>query len=455
MSLTLGSLPATPPESPKRALWRSMRGPALVGLLVIGAFFGGFMGWSSVAPLASAAIAPGQVSPDGSRKTVQHLEGGIIGEILIEDGDVVAVGDALVLLEDTQARATYQLLRTQFLTLAAMRTRLMAEQTGADEVAFPAWLREEATAARQQNDPDSVANILDAQAYVFQTRRDASAGRKGILGQRIAQLREEIEGLGQQIESQVRQIELIQQEVVVVQRLVAEGLERQPRLLALQRAQAEIEGERAANIAAIARAQQAIGEAELQIIAIDTMMLDEVANQLTDVQTEFASVGERLRAAEDVLRRTVIVAPVAGTVVELRHKTPGGVIGPGEPILDIVPLGDELLIDVRVSPLDIDVVYTGLEAQVHLSAYRQRNLPQVSGIVRYVSADALTDQNTGESYFRASVEVDRHALEEIDSTIDLAPGMPAEVMIMTGERTALEYMLEPFVDTIRRGLRED
>ncbi|MCB9947418.1 MAG: HlyD family type I secretion periplasmic adaptor subunit [Rhodospirillaceae bacterium] len=452
--VTIASLPGPVADPPGRALWRVLKRPAVIGIVVVVLFFAGLVGWSAVAPLASAAIAPGLVSPDGSRKTVQHLEGGIIREILVEEGDVVSAGDPLVLLEDTQASASYQLLHTQYLTLAATRARLVAEQSGADIVTFPDWLQEMADNTREADDPESAAGILAAQQHLFQTRRDARDGRKGILRQRIAQLDEEIEGLHQQIASQERQIELIEQEIVGVAQLVAQGLERQPRLLALQRAQADIEGERAANTAAIARAGQAIGEAELQIIGIDTLTLDEVANQLTEVQSDFASVSERLRAAEDVLRRTVITAPVAGTVVQLHYRTRGGVIGPGQPILDIVPLDDDLLIDVRVSPMDIDVVEVGLTAQVHLSAFRQRNLPRVTGIVRYVSADVLVDQNTGESYFRARVEVDRSSLEALDNSIELSPGMPAEVMIMTGEQTALEYILQPFLETIRRSFRE-
>ncbi len=441
-------VPAAPP------LGRSMRGPVAAGILVIALFFGAFLGWSALAPLASAAIAPGQVSPDGSRKTVQHLEGGIVREILVEDGSHVGAGEPLVVLADVQASASFELLASQYRTLAATRARLVAEQSGAPRLTFPDWLVVEAAADPDAADPESVAGILAAQARLFEVRAASMDQRRQILAQRIAQLVEEIGGLEAQIVSQDRQIELIQQEIRGVQQLVNQGLERQPRLLALQRAEADIAGERAGNVAAIARAGQAIGEAELQIIGLDTLRLDEIANELSAIQSEIATVGERLRASEDVLERTIITAPVGGTVVGLRFRTPGGVIGPGEAILDIVPDEDELLIDVRVSPLDIDVVHEGLSAQVVLSAYAQRNLPQIFGTVRHVSADALADPNTGESYFRARIEVDRDSLSALDADIELSPGMPAEVMIRTGERTVLDYLLEPFTDLMRRSMRE-
>lgn len=217
---------------------------------------------------------------------------------------------------------------------------------------------------------------------------------------------------------------------------------------------AELDGARAQNQAEIARARQEIGEAELRIVDLDTTSLDKVAGELTQVNAELASVQEKLRASEDVLKRTVITAPVAGTVVELRYRTPRGVIAPGAPILDIVPTEDELLIEARVAPTDIDAVHPGLAAQVHLLAYQQRNLPRIEGTVRTVSADALTDPDTGASYFLARVEVDRARLARLAPEVTLTAGMPAEVLIMTGEQTTLAYLLKPFLDTLRRSFRE-
>lgn len=433
------------PAPPLRAMtWPTV----LVGLLIILVFFFGLGGWAATAPLASAALAPGVVSPDGSRRTVQHLEGGIIAEMLVDDGSEVEAGDPLVVLDEVQSRASFDMLMDETHTLMAIQARLLAEITGAEALRFPDALRAAA------EDP-SVADIMEAQSDLFASRTQTFEGRQAILGQRINQLQAEIEGLENHIVSQQRQLELIGQEIVGVQRLVDQGLERLPRLLALQRAQAEIEGEMARNRAAIARAEQSIGETELQIITVGTQRLDELNERLTEVRSKLSELEERRRASEDVLSRTVITAPVSGTVVNMRFHTVGGVIGPGEPILDIVPRDDDMLIDARVSPVDIDVVHVGLEAQVVLSAYKQRNLPRILGTVRSVSADSLVDEQTGQPYFLARVEVPPEALEGLAEDIHLSPGMPAEVMIMTGERTALQYIIEPFVDTLRRSFREN
>ena len=441
---------AADPSGPAEAAGRSgprIRGSVLAGAIVVALFFGGLGGWAAFAPLAGAALAPGVVSPEGSRKTVQHLEGGIIGRILVDDGDVVAAGDPLVVLADTQARAAAQMLTTQYQHLAATYARLSAEQAAAERLAFPAWLSR--VVAQNGN-----GDILAAERTLFASRQEARQAQRDILRQRIAQLGEQIVGLTAQIDAQTTQLALIGEEVAAVERLVAQGLERRPRLLALQRSEAEIAGARARNRAAIAEAEQAIGAAELEIIGVDTHHLDEVAGQLIAVQSELSSVGERLRAAEDVLARTIIAAPVAGTVVGLRFRTPGGVITAGAAILDIVPDEDDLLIDARVSPLDIDDVHLGLPAQVHLSAYRQRVLPRIDGVVRQLSADRLTDEATGEAYFLARVEVDRDTLAGLDADIALLPGMPADVMIMTTPRTALDYLLGPVLDSFRRSFRE-
>ena len=441
-----GAGPAPPQQD--RSLDTMIRRPVQLGLIVIVAFFVGFGGWATLAPLSSAAIAPGVLNPDGSRRTVQHLEGGIIRDILVRDGDYVEAGQMLVTLEGTSASAMVGMLRNQYFNLAALHARLVAEQRERVSIAFPDWLREIAQTSA------TVAEALTQQTELFRNRREAQEGRVGTLNQRIAQLNEEIRGLQAQINSQTTQLDLIAQEIEDVSFLLERGLERRSRLLSLERAQADLEGTRAENRAAIARARQAIGEAELQIITQQRTFQDEVAGQLSQVQGELAALEERLRASQDVLTRTQITAPVSGRVVQLRFRTAGGVIQPGEPILDIVPTEEDLIIDARVSPTDIDVVHEGLEAQVHLLAFAQRNLPRISGLVRTVSADAITDQNTGQSHFTVQVEVPRDELDKLGADIELAPGMPAEVLIITGERTLLNYFLTPITDTFRRGFRE-
>jgi HlyD family secretion protein len=435
------------PTDPSSLMYE-LRRPVRAGVLVIGLFFGGIGWWAASAPLAGAAIAPGVVSPDGSRRVVQHLEGGIIREILVRDGTRVRAGDPLIVLEDIQARAGFDALQARFHTLAATQARLLAEQSAAAGVRFPASLIEATT-----QDPTALEAMV-AQRALFDTRAKALEDRKDILRRRMEQLREEIAGLEAQIGADSRQILLIDEEIQGVEQLYRKGLERKSRLLALQRARTDIEGTRAERQARIAQARQAIGETELQIIAQDTAQLEATNEEASRIQVELAEVEQRLAASRDVLERTLISAPLDGTVVGLRFRTAGGVVRPGEPVLEIVPQNEELLIDARVSPMDIDVVRAGLPARVVLPAFQQRNLPQIEGRVRQVSADAIADPQTGQRFFEVRVQIDRGQLAALGPALELTPGMPAEVYITTGERTALDYLLGPFFDSLRRAWRE-
>jgi HlyD family secretion protein/epimerase transport system membrane fusion protein len=429
-------------------LWDELRQPALAGALVIGVGLGGFSLWAAVAPLAGAAIAPGVISPDGSRRTVQHLEGGIIQRLLVEDGSLVRAGDPLIVLEDVQARAGHDVLKARFHTLAATQARLLAEQAGADAIRFPDWLIE------ATGEDATALQTMVAQRQLFRTRKEGLAQRRGILARRIAQLNDEIAGLEAQIAADDRQITLIAEEIEGLDLLYRKGLAPKTRLLALQRAQSDIEGDRAERRARIARTGQAIGETELQIIAQGTAQRDDANEELSRTQAELAEIEQRLTASRDVLARTLIKAPSAGTVVELRFHTPGGVIRPGEPILDIVPGDEELLVDARLSPLDIDIVAPGLPAQIVLPAFKQRHMPRIEGKVRWISADVIVDPHSGERYFEARVEVDQDKLAALEPAIELTAGMPAEVFIMTGERTMLDYLLQPLFASLGRAFRE-
>ncbi|MCW2242388.1 HlyD family type I secretion periplasmic adaptor subunit [Azospirillum canadense] len=426
---------------------RQLKGVIWAGAAVIALFFGGLGGWSATAPLASAAMAPGVVVPDGNRRTVQHLEGGIVRTILVKDGSSVHAGDTLLTLDDAQARAEVETLQARVDTLAATEARLLAEQQNSTVFAFPGRLVASAAAST------SAREAMRSQEDLFASRRQVLAERRGILQQRVAELQEEIVGLAAQIAAADRQIALIGEEIADVEHLYRAGLERKPRLLALKRAKSDIEGDRGERQAGIARARQAIGEATLQIVGLDTANRDEVNGDLAKVRAELAEVGQRLAASRDVLARTVVTAPIDGTVVQLRVHTQGGVVKPGAPILDVVPANEELLIDARIAPTDIDVVHAGLRAQVMLTAYKQRNLPRIHGELRQVSADALADEQTGRPYFSARVGVDRAEIARL-AGIALAPGMPAEVFVMTGEQTALDYLLRPLYDGVRRAFRE-
>ena len=427
-------------------LARVVRGPKLMGYAAILIFFGGFGAWAAIAPLAGAAIAPGVVSPDGSRKTVQHLEGGIVREIHVREGDRVQAGQILVTLEDVAARAEFEELRVRFVHLVTVEARLLAEQAGADSIASPSAL---AGIDRAIAEP-----AMTAQRGLFASRRATLEGREQILGQQILQLEAEIDGLHEVIAAQDEQLALIGQEVEGVQTLYDQGLSRLPRLLELKRAQADVRAGRATNRAQIARHRRAIGETRLELLTMREELQEQIAEELSQVRTDLAAVRSQLPSREDVLTRTVVTAPLAGTVMNVRVTTATGVIEPGDPLLDLVPDDVRLVIDARVKPTDMDTVRAGQTARVLFPAYGQRNLPQIFGQLRSVSADRMADERTGEPYFLAKVEIAPAELARVAPDVALSPGMPADVMILTGERTFLDYLVRPFVESWTKSFRQ-
>lgn len=424
------------------------RGSRRMGYAAIFLFFGGLSLWSTFVPLASAAIAPGVVSLDGSRKTIQHLEGGIIRSIHVREGQLVASGEPLVTLENTSALARYDELSQRVIHLQALQSRLIAEQLGAPTIDYPPALL---------NPTNSVAaQARRSQDNQFESRRKTQESRENILRQRIAQISEEITGLKAVIAAEDDQIRFINAEIAGVKKLVDKGLERLPRLLSLQRQQAEVRAGRAQNVGLIARNQQRIGETEIQSLATQQQADEEVGEQLTQVRSELGILRSQLPERVDELARTQVNSPISGRVMAVKVTTEvGGLVRPGEAILDIVPDETNLLIDARVRPVDIDTVVAGMQARIILTAYNQRNMPNIYGEVRSVSADRLTDDRTGEPYFLAKVEVNPEDLAVIDNELELVAGMPADVMILTGERTFFDFLVQPFVDSFRRSFREN
>jgi len=419
--------------------------PAAVGLAVGLLFFGCFGTWAAVAPLESAALAPGTVVVDTNRKTVQHLEGGIVAELLVQDGARVEAGQVLLRLDETLARATRQLLQGQLRATAAA-ARLVAERDEKAAIAFPGWL------LAAQDDAD-VAQVLAGERHIFAARREALESQTRILRQRNAQIDEEIAGLAAEIKAQDRQLTLIAEEAASVGELVAKGLERRPRLLALQRQAAEIEGARAQNLARVARAKQSIGENEIRIVDLRVQALNEAVQKLREAEVRLHDFEERIRAADDVLARTTIRAPVSGRIVKLSVFTAGGVVAPREPLMEIVPDGDALVIEAQVAPGDIDVVTAGLPVQLRFTALNQRTTPTFNGRVVQVSADRLADAQTGQAYYTARIVLEDDLTKH--EGLRLYPGMPVEAMIVTGERTALDYLLKPIRAGLNRAMREE
>lgn len=427
------------------ALDRSLRRPVRVGVGLVAAFFGAAGVWGGTVKLPAGAVAAGIISPDGSRKTVQHFEGGIISVLHVRDGDSVRAGQPLVTLESVQASSAHDALLHQYRTLLVTRARLEAEQTNRREMALPAEVDPEDPALRA---------VIEGQRAVFRTRWLSHDTSQKVLRQRIEQANEQIGALRAQLVSASRQLDLVHEELQGKEELRQKGIISKPELLRLQRVQAEIRGREGEYIGTIAKVKQQIGETESQSLALDAQRADQISAQTDQVRLDLSVVTERLQASRDILKRTVVSAPVTGIVVNLRFKTEGGVVQKGETILDIVPQEDKLLIDARVSPTDIDVVHTGLSALVQLTAYSNRGMPRITGVVRSVSADRLQDSAATQPYYLARVEVDRAGLKASQPLVELVPGMPAEVLIVTTERTMLEYFIEPFKQAFWRSFRE-
>ncbi len=416
------------------------------GIAVIAAFFFGFLGWAAIAPLQGALLAPGVIVVESHRKTIQHLEGGIVKDIRVIDGQTVKAGQVLIVLDDTQARAAFDLIQDEVDGLAAEEARLVAEREDADHIAFPASL------LARQNDP-KVAQELAGERKTFDTKRAVLQQQVDILTERKSKNARVIAGLRAEGTALRTQIELVGREQSGVQQMVDKGLEPLPRLLALQRQGADLSGQRGQLSEKISQVELNGGETDLQIVALRNQATDDALKDLRDVQSRRFDLLGRMQAARDVLNRTVIVAPVSGEVINLMAHTKGAVLKPGDTVMEIVPADDKLEVEARVRPEDADQIYIGMAAKVSLSSYEQRRLPMITGNVTYIAPDRQADQRTGQEFFTAHISVDRKMLRDFPEA-RLIPGEPAEIAIQTGTRTALEYFLEPIRDVVRNGMRE-
>jgi HlyD family secretion protein len=424
-----------------------LRGVTWAGNLLILCFVLGLGTWSGFAPLESAAVASGVVESESSRKTIQHLEGGIIREILVADGDVVRAGQILISLEDTKARAEAQSLQGQLWDATAREARLQAEQQGEERVSFPAKLE------MAQNASPSVAAVLAGQQSIFEARRQAFQSQVAVNREKRLQVEKEIEGLRAQESAASKRLEIGREEAATVAMLVSKGLERRPRLLNLEREMADIEGRRGEIVAQLSRAGQVINESKVTLLKLENDRQSEIAQSLREAQSQIFQIRERLQAADDQLLRTAVKSPEDGVVTDLRVHTPGGVIGAGAPLLDLVPRQDRLIVTARLRPEDIDVVHPGLNADIHLVPYNQRRVPRLRGIVMHVSADRLIDKRTDQPYYATKIRVEDPRI--VENNIKIIPGMPAEVFITTGRGSVALYALRPLLDSFNSAFRED
>lgn len=421
--------------------------PIRFGLIMFALVFGVFGMFSVTLPIDSAAVAPGRVVQDSNKKTIQHLEGGIVKEILVSEGEKVKKGQPLVLLDEIQASAQLNSYSTQYYTALASEARLKAERDNLGEVLLEGELKE------QKDKSEAVADIIEGQQKLLTSRMESRNGQVAVLKQRIQQTGKEINGLNAQISSANRQMKLLDDEIATLKVLLAQGNTSKPRLQERQRQRAALDGERGNNLAMIARAKQRIGEDEIQILNVQSEAQTEINNEMKEVQAEIANLRERIRASADVLQRGVIRSPIDGEVTGLEVFTVSGVVEPGAKLMDIVPFNDELIVEARVSLQDIDVVVRGLKATVRLTAFGARSVPPVTGQVETVSADRFDDERTGEAYYTARIKIDKEELDVIED-VTLTPGMPADVLIVTGSRTFLAYLFKPISESMNKAFRE-
>ena len=406
--------------------------------------FATLFAFAALVPISGGAIAIGTVNPDGSRRVVQHFEGGIISEILVRDGDVVEQGQPLITLNRTQALADRNISRARLQTLMIIEARLNAEMAGRRTM--------DLSGVDFEADP-RLSDVARSETELLEKSIDLSRAQIELLREREQQYRSEIQGLRAAIDSLGNQRDLLNQEIEGAQVLVEKQLYAEPRLLALKREEASLSGQILTNESDILRIEGQISEVVVQRTEMIAERRNEIAEQIAEIRGERVQTEEVFTTNEDTLARTTVSAPIHGTIVQLRYKTLGGVVGPGEPILDIVPLTDELIIEAQVAPGDVDIVAPGLTARVTFSSLR-RDLPQIDGTVTLVSADALVEERTGATYFRAEVSVPRETLEALQIDEKITPGIPADVMIVTETRTVLDYLIQPLRDSMRRAFKE-
>lgn len=420
--------------------------PIRIGGVIILLTFGVFGLWASLAPIDSAAVAPGVVAVESNRRAIQHLEGGIVRDILVEEGSRVKAGDVLVRLDDTRSKASLTILQTDLDSSLAQEARLVAERDGLKEPVYPKELLDDIA---ETNNKD----ILAGQTSLFQARMASISGQKSILEQRIQQYKEQIVGLQALQRSKEVQLATIQDELHGLAGLLDSGYVTKSRVLALQREEARLKGETGDHISAIARAEQGIGEARLQGYQLDKQHQEEVAKELRDVQNRIVEAREKVVTANDVMHRIDLTAPVDGTVLNLAVHTKGGVVAPGAVLMEIVPDNDTLVLDVQISPLDIDTIHVGDEAAIHVSTVDNRLTPVIYGKLDTISADRITDQRTGQSYYKGRVVIPQDQLDRLGDH-KLHSGMAVEAMIKRGEQSVMRYLMKPLVDSVTHSFKE-
>jgi HlyD family type I secretion membrane fusion protein len=431
-------------------------GPAAemrVGGIIAGLFFIGLLGWAAITPLDAGAMAEGMVAVSGNRQAVQHREGGILTKLNVTEGQTVKKGEPLLEISSSEIVAQERSLSGEVIALLALRSRLLSERDRRGSVAEPTEF-----SSFSGEDLDLAKDALQGQRLLFEARRSSVGTQRSALGQKIGQHSQQINGLNHQITSNRKQQDLTRAELDGLSTLIDRGFVSINRVRAIERSAAQLDGDYGSYQSDIARTSQAIGETRMQIQAIDRSMAEEVAAELRDTQIKLAELQPKLVAAKENLRRAVVRATANGRIVGLNVFTVGGVVAPGEKMMEIVPQDRALVIDGKVASTDADDLNVGMETQVRFSALQQRNIPILKGKITKVSADGFEDERSGARYFKIEVVVPPAEIDKIVQArgdTGLRAGLPAEIMIPLRKRSALSYLIEPLIQSIWRAGREN
>ncbi|MGZ3408730.1 MAG: HlyD family type I secretion periplasmic adaptor subunit [Xanthobacteraceae bacterium] len=425
---------------------RSINRHVVAGVLIV-VFLGcGVGGWAATSEITGAVIATGQIVVDSNVKKVQHPSGGIVGELKVRDGDRVKAGDIVVRLDDTVTKANLAIVTKGLNELSARKARLEAERDGKPGVTFSKEL------LAQGNDSD-VALAMDSEAKLFSARRDGRESQRAQLRNQITELGQQIQGFEAQQEAKQKEIKLISRELEGVLDLYKKNLVPLSRVTQLEREAARLEGERGQFIASIAQSKVKVSDTELQIIQIDQDLASDVGKELREIDGKIGEYVERKITAEDQLKRVDIRAPQDGTIFQSAVHTVGGVITAGEPIMMVVPEADNLAVEAKTNPAEIDQLQIGQRALMRFTNFNQRSTPEIYGVVSRISADISTDQRSGASYYTIRISMPPDEVAKLGD-VKLVPGMPVETFIQTGDRTVISYLAKPFTDQLKRAFRE-
>lgn len=423
----------------------STRKPLILGFVAVALLVVGIGGWAAATQISGAVIAPGKLVVDSNVKKVQHPTGGVVGELLVKEGDRVKQGDVVVRLDGTQARSSLAVVNKALDELAARQARNEAERDGDKSVTFPADLVE------RKDDPE-VARLMSGEQRLFEMRKAARDGQKAQLREQIQQLQLQIEGTQAQEAAKTKEVKLLMQELESVRVLWKQNLVQISRVTALERDAARLEGERASLVAAIAQGRGRIAELELKIHQIDQDLSTEVGKELAEIRAKKSELTERRVSAEDQLKRIDLVAPQDGRVFQRNVHTVGGVIQAGEPVMLIVPQTEALIVEAKVAPHDIDQIHIGQHAVLRFAAFNQRTTPELNGEVIHIGADVAQDDKATEPYYSVRVRVSDGELARLDG-LQLLAGMPVEVFIQTTPRTVASFLVKPLTDQLARAFR--